>query len=629
MIHKDLTALAQARGLGHSYLDFRGEPREVSLRTRAAILAAMGIDVEDAAAVAAALEEAAGRPPRDVTTPSRCHRPEFLAAGARPWGLCVQLYTLRSRSNWGVGDFGDLAQLARAAAARGADFIGLNPLHALFAADPAQCSPYSPSTRHCLNVLNIAIDAVPDLVDCPEAQAAIAAPAFQQELARLRALDLVDYPGVARCKLPVLRRLHQRFRTAEVAGGTPRARAFREFLAERADTVGRHALFEALDAEMRATHDALGGWPSWPERYQDPDSTAVAAFAHDAAEEVEFHAWLQWIAESQLAGAQRVALEAGMRIGLYGDYAVGSDPGGSETWLNRAAYCEGASIGAPPDALALKGQDWGLAPPDPWVMSRDEARGFARMMRDNMRHFGALRLDHVMSLYRLWWVPRGFAASEGGYVHYPVGRLFDAVATESRCNGCLVIGEDLGTVPAEVGRAMADSGVYGYTVLYFERDAAGGFKSPADWRPDVLASVTTHDLPSLRAWWEGSDIELRAQLGMYPEGQDLGRLFAERELDRQRLVDAMAEAGVRPRWPVDRFEPDFAAAVYAFLASTASALVAVQAEDLLGMTDPVNVPGTCSEYANWQRKLSVGVESLLEEPAAVPVLEALRRLRPR
>jgi len=629
MTDKDLAALALARGLGESYLDFRGEPREVSLRTRVAILAAMGIDVGDDAAVAAALAESTRVPATPPATPSRCHEPAFLAAGGRAWGLCVQLYTLRSSSNWGIGDFGDLARLARAAASKGADFIGLNPLHALFASDPAQCSPYSPSTRHCLNVLYIAIDAVPDLGDCVEAQAAIAAPGFQRELARLRALDLVDYPGVARCKLDILRKLHRRFRTAELAAGTPRGRAFREFLVERAATVGCHALFEALDAEMRATHGALGGWPSWPERYQDPDSAAVAEFAREAAEEVEVHAWLQWIAESQLAGAQRVAIDAGMRVGLYGDYAVGSNPGGSETWSDRAAYCDGASIGAPPDALALKGQDWGLAPPDPWVMSRDGGRGFARMMRDNMRHFGALRLDHVMALYRLWWVPRGLPASEGGYVHYPVAELFGSVAAESRRNGCLVVGEDLGTVPAEVGTAMAETGVYGYTVLYFERDAAEGVRAPAEWRRDALASITTHDLPSLRAWWEGSDIELRAQLGMYPEGLDLGQLFAERERDRQRLVEAMAEAGVRPRWPVDRFEPDFAAAVHAFLASTASALVAVQAEDLLGMTDPVNVPGTSSEYSNWQRKLSADVDAMLEVPAARPLLETLRRLRPR
>lgn len=627
MNDQELAALARHCGLADDYLDFRGEPREVSLRTRRAILEAMGLDLSGAAAPAPV--EPASRSAGTGGGSARCHEPAFLAAGARPWGLCVQLYTLRSAGNWGIGDFADLASLARAAAAAGADFIGLNPLHALFSADPSQCSPYSASSRHCLDVLYIAVHAVPDLAQCPEAQARIAAPAFQQELARLRALDLVDYAGVARCKLEVLRLLYERFRREEVGHDTHRARSFRSFLQERHATVARHALFEALDARMRAVHDAHGGWPSWPQPYRDPDSAVVREFAAAQVVEVELHGWLQWIAESQLAGAARAAAGAGMRIGLYGDYAVGCSPCGSETWSDQAGYCLGASFGAPPDALALKGQDWGLPPPDPVTLRREDCRAFRSLMQDNMRHFGALRLDHVMALYRLWWVPRGLPASEGGYVHYPVERMFAAVAEESRRHGCLVVGEDLGTVPAEFGGLMDDSGMYGYTVLYFERDADGRFTAPGAWRREALASVTTHDLPSLRAWWEGSDIELRAQLGLYPQGQDLGALQAGREADRQGLVEAMAEAGVRPRWPVDRFEPQFAGAVHAFLASTRSALVAVQAEDLLGMTDPVNVPGTSDEYANWRRKLSGDLEAMLDGDVARPVLDNLRRIRPR
>ena len=629
MNESDLVALATARGIGDSYLDFRGELREVSHASRNAILQALGVDTDDPRAVAAALAATKVPPPVAPTLPGRCHEPAVLTSGAGLWGLCVQLYTLRTPTNWGVGDFSDLAWLAREAARRGADFIGLNPLHALFAADPAHCSPYSPSSRHCINVLYIAVDAVPDVEYCAEALQRMAEPAFREELARLRALDLIDYSGVSRCKLPILRLLYDRFRRDEQGVRTPRGLAFEAFLRERATTVGRHALFEALDAHMRVEHRAQGGWASWPEKYRDADGPAVAEFARAFAPEVDFHAWLQWIAESQLAAAGQIARDAGMRIGLYGDYAVGANPGGSEVWADRHGYCAGASIGAPPDALALRGQDWGLPPPDPAAMTRDGCRAFAVLMRDNMRHFGALRLDHVMSLFRLWWVPRGLQPSEGGYVHYPMRQLFATVAEESRRSGCLVVGEDLGTVPFEVGKAMTEEGVYGYTVLYFERVEDACFRPPAEWRRDALASITTHDLPTLRAWWEGSDIELRAQLGMYPEGQDLGALFAERARDRERLIDAMAVAGVRPRWPVDRFEPAFAAAVHAFLAATRSALVAVQAEDLLGMLDPVNIPGTSAEYANWRRKLSGDVEALLCGAAAQPLLETLRRLRPR
>jgi 4-alpha-glucanotransferase len=623
-----IARLAKARGVGERYLDFQGEERIVSLATRVRILRAMGIDVDDPAAVSRAAVSAALPSVTPADARSRCFEPPGIAAGARCWGLAIQLYSVRSVANWGMGDFGDLAELARLAAAQGADFIGLNPLHAGFTADPANCSPYSPSSRHFLNVLYIAVDTVPDLASCAQARARMAESAFREEITRLQALDFIDYVGVARLKLEILRMLHRCFRQRELALRTSRARAFEEYQAARGAVLGRHALFEALDAAMRHRHGACGGWTSWPAAYRDPDSPAVQDFAERSAEEIEFHTWLQWIAESQLAGAARVARSAGMAIGLYGDYAVGSNPGGSETWSDQGGYWLGASIGAPPDRLALKGQDWGLAAPDPQAMVMDRGRGFGLLMQENMRHFGALRIDHVMALYRLWWVPRGMTASEGGYVHYPVADLFAAVARASRAARCMVIGENLGTVPGEVERAMSDFGAYGYKVLFFERGADLRFTAPADWRRDALASVTTHDLPTLRAWWEGTDIALRARLGMYPADLDPAGLAGERQRDRELLIEAMAAAGVRPRWPVDRYEPAFAAAVHAFVASTASSLVAVQAEDLLGMSEPVNIPGTSSEYPNWQRKLAADLGVLLHGEAARPILQTLRGLRP-
>ena len=621
-----ITSAARARGVADRYLDHRGEEQVISLSTRAAILRAMGVDVGNPAALLQVAQAAV--PAAGPGAGSRCFEPPELAAGARRWGLAVQLYSLRSRANWGMGDFGDLAELASLAAREGADFIGLNPLHAGFSADPESCSPYSPSSRHVLNVLYIAVDAVPDLAACAEARARMAEAAFQEEIGRLRAADFVDHAGVARLKLEILRMLHRSFRSEELAKRTPRARAFEGFRAGRGAVLERHALFEALDAAMRRRHGAGGGWTAWPEEYRDPGSPAVKAFAEGAAEDIEFHAWLQWIAESQLAGVARVARGAGMAIGLYGDYAVGANPGGSETWSDQGAYCQGACIGAPPDRLALKGQDWGLAAPDPQAMAVDGCRRFRLLMQENMRHFGAVRIDHVMALYRLWWVPRGMAASEGGYVHYPAAALFEVVAEESRAAGCMIVGENLGVVPDEVDRAMADFNLYGYKVLFFERQADLRFTAAADWRRDALASVSTHDLPSLRAWWEGSDIGLRARLGMYPEGVDPGELVAGRQQDRELLIEAMAAAGVRPHWPVERFEPAFAAAVHAFVASTSSALMAVQAEDLLGMTDPVNVPGTSSEYPNWRRKLSGDLAELLRGDSARPIVETMRRLRP-
>lgn len=563
-----------------------------------------------------------------ILAPPRCYEPAELAGGARRFGIAVQLYTLRSASNWGIGDFADLGELARRAAAAGADFVGLNPLHALFAADPAHGSPYSPSSRHAFNVLYIAVESVPEFVTCAAAQALVADRAFQEELARLRSLPEVDYAGVARAKLGVLRLLHEHFRREHAERRDGRALAFEAFRAQRGETLERHALFEAIDEVMCLRREAAGGWLSWPEAYRDPDSRVVAAFGRSAARRIEFHAWLQWVADGQLAAAAQAARDAGMSIGLYGDYAVGVNAAGSETWSQQRIYRLGAAVGAPPDALALKGQDWGIPPQDPQALLDTRYQPFIELMRDNMRHFGALRLDHVMALYRLWWVPRGMPATEGGYVHYPLDDLLGIVALESHRNGCLVIGEDLGTVPREMRLAMGARGVYHYKILLFEKTPRGEFVPPDDWKRHALAAVSTHDLPTLASWWEGSDIDLRARLGLYPDEAVQADVRAARARDREALLDALAAAGIRPRWPVDRFEPQFAAAVHAYLATTRSALVVVQAEDLLGMLDPVNVPGTSTEHANWCRKLTGDLDAMFDGSGA-PVLEAMRRHRPR
>jgi 4-alpha-glucanotransferase len=709
MQEEPLDRLAALRGIVDRYHDHRGVLREVSHSTRQGILRAMGIDVDDAASVQKAIDDAArlstgqvvppavvwrdgelslelvvgdGAPDRRITctlnfegggreqwqapaagrttllqrpgalppgyhsldvtvgadevlrslliaAPEMCHQPAALGGEARRWGIAVQLYTLRSAMNWGIGDFADLTRLARDAGRAGADFIGLNPLHALFTADPAQCSPYSPSSRHALNVLYIAVDVLPDYAQCPQAQERVAQKSFQEELDRLCNEPLVDYAGVAAAKLEILRMLFVRFRKEEIARGTARAHSFEAFCATRGEPMRLHALFEALDEVMRSEHHASEGWTSWPQAYRDPSGPAVTEFAEREAVRVEFHAWLQWLAESQLAAAARAAKDAGMAIGLYGDYAVGANPGGSETWSNQAVYRRDAAIGAPPDPLALKGQDWGIPPQDPTALVAQRYLPFTRLMRSNMRHFGALRLDHVMALYRQWWVPGGVPATEGGYVHYPLQDLLGIVALESERGQCLVIGEDLGTVPDAVREAMQSWGIYHYKVLWLERTEDDGFRPPRKWARAALASVSTHDLPTLASWWEGTDIALRAKLDLYPSAEVRAEVEAERARDREALLQTMAEAGVRPRWPVDRFEEGFAGAIHALLASSQAALVAVQAEDLLGMTEPVNVPGTHDEYPNWRRKLDADLAELTTGTKARPVLEAMRRYRTR
>ncbi|MDP8986384.1 MAG: 4-alpha-glucanotransferase [Pseudomonadota bacterium] len=544
-----------------------------------------------------------------VLAPPQCYEPAAIAQGRRLWGVAVQLYTVRSGENWGIGDFADLAQLIRWLAPRGAGFIGLNPLHALAPADPQRSSPYSASSRHFLNVMYIAVPAVPEFAASGAARARAGEPQFIERLHRLRAAQRVDYEGVADAKLEILGLLFEEFCDHHLSVGSARAREFREFVAAGGALLRAHALFDALDQHFRATLAAASGWLSWPEEYRDIDGEAARRFAATHSRQVEFYAYLQWLAHDQLRSAQALARELAMPIGLYGDYAVGSNPSGSETWVDRDSYCMGAEIGAPPDPLALKGQGWGIPPQDPFMMETRQLAGFVRSIRNNMSYYGALRLDHVMSLFRLWWVAAGEPPSEGAYVHYPLQQMLAVLALESARAACLVVGEDLGVVPDEMRRAMPEFGVYHYKVLLFEKDN-GRFRRPEEFVARALATVTTHDMPTLRSYWEGRDIELRRRLNLYPSAEIENEVRCERDQDRAALLAALRDQGlqpVMPASPADPFTPDLAQAMHLYLARSRSLLVALQLDDLLGMVEPVNVPGTDKEYPNWQRKLTADI----------------------
>ena len=698
--------LAQLRGMGDAYHNYRGELQHFSLETKAGILSAMGCVVDDSDALAAEIaqleiarsrkflpvvaaahsarigfdinvtarefggaivwrvlledgsrldgavssadcaevwrgevagswitrrrfELAADLPPGYhefeakiaggaaehcllIVSPPKCFEPAAIAAGRRLWGLSVQLYTLRSLKNWGIGDFGDLEMLIRWVASCGAGFIGVNPLHALAPAEPQRSSPYSASSRHFLNVLYISVPAVPEFGQCKAARARIADPGFAHRLQSLRTQQLVDYRGVADSKLEILALLYQDFRDKHLALRSERGRDFLEFVARRGLALQLHARFDALDRYFRATQDSASGWMSWPREYRDVNGSAAARFALEHPAQVEFYAYLQWVAHEQLLRAQALTRELGMPIGLYGDYAVGANPSGSDTWVDEASYCLGAEIGAPPDPLALKGQGWGIPPPDPAAMQTQRLQGFIQLIRDNMRYYGALRLDHVMSLYRLWWVPAGCAATAGAYVHYPLQQLLTVLSLESARSSCLVVGEDLGVVPDEMRKAMPEFGLYHYKVLLFEK-ISGRFRRPDEYERHALAAATTHDLPTLRSYWEARDIELRRRLNLFPSAEIENDIVQQRDRDREMLLSALREQGINPAHPSAPLEPytdELGHALHLYLARSATALVALQIEDLLGMTDPVNVPGTYSEYPNWQRKVTVSIEDM-------------------
>ena len=546
-----------------------------------------------------------------IVTPDRCFEPPELAANSRIWGVAVQLYALRSENNWGVGDFSDLAELLRLASSAGAGFVGISPVHALFPSDPTLYSPYSASSRHALNIMFIDVASVLEVQGSRQAQSIMADPGFRTRLAQVRAATHVDYPAVASLKMIVLRAAFERFRTEHLARHTARAAACRAFQRERGEVMRLHTLFDAIDGHLRRSHGTGAGWHNWPEEYRAPGGEAVRRFAQEHADEVDFHAYLQWVAAEQLGAVRQLARELGLDVGIYGDYAVGVNASGSETWSDQSLYCTGAAIGAPPDPLGPNGQEWGIPPQDPRQLQRTAYAPFAALIRASMRNCGALRLDHVMALFRQWWVPRGFKSADGAYVHYPLEDLLAVVALESHRNQCLVVGEDLGVVPDEIRRGLPQFGVYHYKVVLFEQKN-GEFVAPANYIRPALAVVTTHDLPTLHGWWSGHDIDLWEKLGAYSDESAGARARAERQAERERLMRALRleklwsdEAGGVPE-----YSAAFGRAVHAYLGKSPTALVTVQIEDMIGMLEPVNVPGTSSEYSNWTRRVTLSAREI-------------------
>ena len=558
-----------------------------------------------------------------VVSPGRCWLPPAAEAGQRLWGIAVQLYLLRSAGDWGIGDFGDLRALVELAVRERADVIGLNPLHAMFQDDPAHASPYSPASRLLLNPLNIDVAAVPGFA---EGAAGLAdAGDFQQALAACRAQRDVDYAQVSRLKLPVLRKLFDACRHAQDQSPW---RRFEAFLREHGDVLERNCLFLALREHFAADDPPRRDWRDWPPAYQDPASEAVAGFAQARRQQVDFLAWLQWVAGEQLGAAAQVAANGGMAIGLYRDLAVGADRAGAETWANAAAVAADAQVGAPPDIFNPAGQDWGLPPFQPRALREEGYRSFIELIRANMRHAGGLRIDHVMGLQHLYWVPAGSGPGEGAYVQYPMADMIGILALESHRQRCLVVGEDLGTVPEGFRERMADAGILSYRVLFFERDANGGFLPPADYPQLALAVVGSHDLPTLKGWWQGRDLEIKERLGLFPDANDSSSQRQARDHDRQALLDALRAQGLLPGQGEPEFET-LSRAAHAFLARTPSLLAMAQLDDLTAELDPVNVPATSTEHPNWRRRHSLTLEELPDAPSFREVVTVLREARGR
>ena len=552
-----------------------------------------------------------------IVSPAQCTTVERRLGGRRAVGVLANLYSLRSAHDWGCGDVGDLRRLADWVARAGGSFVGINPLHALCNRG-AGVSPYFPVSRLFNNPIYLDVTALPELADAPDAASLVADTDFAAARDALRARRLVDYEEVMRLKRRVLRLLHRAFVRVHRDRDTPRGNAYRRYRLAQGETLDRFAVFCAIAEHLAGPNDDDApecDWRRWPAPLRDPGSAAVADFARGNEDAVDFHRYLQFALDAQLAGAADA-----LALGVYRDLAVGSAPDGCDTWAWPSLFAQGATIGAPPDDFAADGQNWGLPPIMPRALRDDRYRYWIRLLRSSFAHGGALRIDHVMGLFRQYWVPTAMPAQRGAYVRYPAEELLHITALESHRHNAIVVGENLGTVPPEVGPALDAHGMLSSAVMYFERNAGGDFLPSADYPAHALVSVGTHDHVPLAGFLNGRDLEIHRELGLLADDDARRRALTERERARQALLERLEHEGVAPASTAG--SANVVAAAHAFLGRTPAVMVGVALDDLGLETDPVNVPGTTdSHYPNWQRKMRRTLEEIAT-PGAAAALRA-------
>jgi 4-alpha-glucanotransferase len=519
------------------------------------------------------------------------------AVQKQPWGLNAQLYALRNDSQWGIGDFGNLAELIDYASHASADFILLNPLHALDISQPENPSPYSPTDRRRLNPLYIQIEAV---YEYKEVQAELTSQQWQQKRQAINQAQLINYDEVQSLKYAAFEKLYQIFCQQHVKPESTRYRAYLAFVEQ-----DKSALMQFVEKEMHL---------------------ASKYFNQNAG----FYLYLQFVAHEQLEACQLNAKQCGMSIGLIRDLAVGAVSHGAEISANLGLFCDNASIGAPPDPFAEQGQNWGLTPFDPVKLKQHDFSHFIQLVRSNMQSCGALRIDHVMGLLRLWWWPLNRDLGQGGYVYYPLETLLAIVCLESQRARCIVIGEDLGIVPPEIVSRLQHAGIFSNELFYFCKDH-NGFKSPKDYKHQSLMMLANHDVPTITAWWTGDDLKLRRKLELIDNDNKLQQLLATRHADKQQLIDLLIREGaLEPTESSELDQLDFDKVILAWISVAAKGnaqLFSVQLSDLVADKHGVNIPGTWKEFPNWQRRLPLSIQQMSQSNKVQQRLSAIKQAR--
>jgi 4-alpha-glucanotransferase len=527
---------------------------------------------------------------RFIVCPTRA-----LSFDGRAAGVAISLYGLRSSRNWGCGDFTDLLAAIDSFSRAGCAFVALNPLHAIANRQPYNTSPYLPQCSLYRNFLYLDVQRTGPLTLTSEEVS---------EIKSLRDSEFVEYERVAALKLAALWRVFDAFT------GSPE---FDAYVAEQGEHLQDFAVYCTLDAEMHRRDPNVWLWSDWPEQYRDPRSSAVSEFAREHHRTVLFYKFLQWQIDRQLAAAQAHALALGMKIGLYHDLALATDRFGTDLWAQSSFYVQGARVGSPPDDFSPNGQDWAFPPPNRDAHRDNGYALFAQSIRNNARHGGALRIDHVMRFFRLYWIPDGMPATKGAYVRDYADDLLGILALESVRGKFIVIGEDLGTVTGEVRESLAKMGILSYRLLWFQRDGAGNFLRPDQYPSQAVASTTTHDLPTLAGFASGRDIEARHAAGLIDE-ESYQKQSAARQDEVARLHSVLLATG-------------FTGDPLGFLLSTPSSLAVVNQEDLTGETEQQNLPGSTWQYPNWRRKMKILVEDFpqIESALSVAIAHSGRR----
>ncbi len=567
-----------------------------------------------------------------IITPVKMYTPESILNGKKVWGVSSQLYSVRSRNNWGIGDFADLKQLLLGVHKCGGQFVGLNPMHAGYPAipDESSISPYSPSSRNWVNIVYISVNSVPELAHCKEALDLINSEKFQQKLRVLRDKEYVDYRGVIEAKLQVLRMIFDNVKVDDKRSS--RGNKFNEFVERGGENLINFATYDAMQHYFYSQGVDAYSWEKFPKEYQDIHSTFVESWRKQHQQDVMFYCYLQFLAYEQLADAYNTAKNDGMLIGTYRDLAVGVAKQSCDVWADvDNVFRTKGSIGAPPDPLGPLGQNWGLAPMAPSALKACAYKPMIAMYKANMQSCGAIRIDHAAGLFRLWITKTCEPASTGAYVHYDMHDLLGIIALESHRNKCLVITEDLGTIPVELTKALRKVGAFSYKIFFDEKAQDGGYIAPRDYISQAMSALTTHDMPTLVGWWGCFDLDLGIKLGLYTQ-KEADDLRAAREESKQRILDSLHGLGsISDSYTRNAKESvmneELATAIQIHMCTGSCSLFSSQIEDWIGVDKPVNVPGTYTEYPNWRRKLTADLEDIFANQHVIDMTKSMTLAR--